>query len=55
MSIPLHFLKLIDFDESDDESSVNSSSQAVQLFLYVTFENMFLSVASPEKIALIFD
>ena len=46
MSVPLHFLKVIEFSE-DDESVVSANSQPMQLFLFILFEYMFTNVKTP--------
>ena len=55
LSVPLHFLKVIDFDDTEGESETSVVSQPIQLFLYITFDYMFDAVTKLETISQIFD
>lgn len=54
LSVPLHFLKVIEFSE-DDESEVSSNSQPIQLFLFILFEYMFTNAKNSAEISQIFE
>ena len=49
-SIPIHFLKVIDFDSDQaDDTKVLSSDQSVSVFLQIVFETLFEGVSVKNK------